>query len=785
VAGCGGGSSEEAARVVHLADLLPREDLAIPDEAFEETLSIDFDGPGDLDRVVDSSGIEDIRLGERGLLFRTTEHRSWIDLRLDVDAASASVLLVRIRRSEGHIRPYAGWFGAPGADGAAPTERLKVQMRILERDDPYLVCWIPLEDYAPWTGRIERLRLYPTNLPRCEVEIDRIGLVRASVLARWRNFENQSLVRGKVSIAKEMREALLAPPPARFAQELLLPESAQMTVGYAVLAAGWRAEGGSAVFRVRVREGSRSPRTVFERRIDPRTNPAERRWHDARIDLSAYAGRRVSVILETEGESEDSGRYVPAVWSDPVVFRPGRHPGERNLVLVSLDTLRADRLGAHGYPRSTSPNLDRFSRQSFHLEDLVSQAASTGPSHMSLFLSLYPTAHGITNHDARLPEEAVTLAEILRDAGFATGAFTEGGYIAGSIGFHQGFTVYGEVGGQNDEVGGFVEETFERGLDWLGRNRDRRCFLFLQTYETHVPYCPGSPYDRLFDPDYAGALDPCLSYKETKEINYECLGLNPDDPANHGRRPATPDDLSYVEALYDGEIRRTDAAVRRVLEEIAALDLERDTVVVFFSDHGEDFGDHLAVARHGRSLYGEMLHVPMMLRIPGFDSPPRRIADSIAMVDVMPTLLELLRIRSEAEGAFEGRSFVPLLRGESSETGRTLFAENYSIANRAMVREGRYKLVETREFTRDDIDRLDPTSVRIRGLRLGDELYDLEADPGERVDVASDLPDVHRRLKEKLRAFLEEQERKRFRRETQEIDEGDRKRLKELGYLDE
>jgi len=774
-------------RVRRIAERLPPASLAIPEAHATEAFAIEFDRPEDLARVVAHRGIGEPSLGKDGLLFRTVEHRSWIDLRLDVDASEAGILVVRMRRSEGHIRPFAGWVASPAPGTERPGGVARVKMRILEREDPYLVLWIPAEDDPRWNGRIERIRIYPTNLPDCEVEIDRIALVRAPLLARWRDFEKQTSVRGKVTIAQEMRDAILAPPPRRLEAEVALPEGARLDLGFALLEPGWRVEGAATSFRVLVREGRGAETPVFEATIDPERRIGDRRWHDATVDLSAYGGRRAVLVLETRATEEGTSPLpAPAVWSDPVLFRPGLDPGERNVVLVSLDTLRADRLGAYGYPVATSPNLDRFAREGFFFEEAVSQAASTGPSHMSLFLSLYPTVHGIVNHDARLPDEAVTMAEILRDAGFATGAFTEGGYIAGAIGFHQGFASYAEVGGQGEDRGGYVDETFARGIDWLERHRDRRFFLFLQTYEPHVPYCPGPPYDGMYFPEYEGPLDACISYNETKEINYGSIGANPDLRENHASHPATPEDLRHVEALYDGEIRKTDAAFDDLLAAITRLGLERDTIVLAFSDHGEDFGDHLAVARHGRSLYVEMLHVPMILRIPGFPAPARRIAEPIPLVDVLPTLLELLGVDLPAlPHPIAGRSLLPLLRDDGTGAPRELFAENYSMANRAMIREGPYKLIETREFTREDVDRLDPESIRIRGLRLGAELYEIRSDPGERRDLFETNPEMGRKLREKLRAFLAEQEARKFRRETGELDEAERKRLEDLGYIEE
>jgi arylsulfatase A-like enzyme len=385
----------------------------------------------------------------------------------------------------------------------------------------------------------------------------------------------------------------------------------------------------------------------------------------------------------------------------------------RHLVVVSLDTLRADRLGLYGYARATSPTLERFAEHAFVFENAVAPANATTASHHALFQSRSAGA-ALAARDA-----APTLAQMLSQHGFRTAAFTGGGTLSRAAGFARGFDRW-------DEHGPELAQSLSGALDFLDEaaRRDGRAYLFVHCFDVHLPYDPPPPYDTLFAPDYRGSVTGRASLPLLRGVRriFE-QAQRPDPP----RLDAA--DRAKISALYDGEIARTDATLASLFARLDAPDLRGDTLVVILSDHGEEFWDHGSVL-HAHTLYQELLHVPLLLRVPAEEPEARRIAQRVSLVDVVPTLLELLAL--PAPPGLSGRSLVPLLRGEAAPS-QPVFAEGFAFDARLQaVIDGDWKL--------------------IRDLRTGAlALYDLAADPGEQRDLAASRPEE----RERLRALLD------------------------------
>lgn len=791
---CSKNSSSRTVATQRLMQEIAEDQLELldPGDPTFERLDLGTLRPRDL--AVSSFGIDPASIGASSELleFRTTEKKAWIDIPVDFQADKVTEIHVQLWRTRGHILPAMMWTAEVGGATIEPRGRgPKMDMHFEDTDKQFHVFKLRVDRIPSWRGSIRSLRLWPGNHPELEVKIRRIQFLYSPPLRPW-YVENGSSRAGKTEIASETRLALLAESGSRYSTSLTVPERGRLSFGYGFLESGANRLAGPTVFRVTAaREGAKQTdgipaEMVFETTLDA-TDDGNAGWHEKMIDLEAFAGRTVTFLFEVERAGAPATEPAYAAWSDPVLYAaPTNEARQRptNLVLISLDTLRADYLGAYGHPVSTSPIFDRFSRENIFFESLVSQAASTGPSHMSLFLSKYPTAHGIINHERTLADEALTMAEIYRDAGYNTAAFTESGYITAGIGFDQGFSSYAEIVGPMKDRGGYVDVTFPRAMDWLDRHRDRPFLLFVQTYQCHVPYCSGPPYDELFFPEYDGILDNCLGYDQISQMNYDCIGYKL-DLENHGKRPPTAADLDHVTAMYDAEIRKTDAALGRLLDHIGSLGLDDDTIVVIFSDHGEDFADHYAIGRHARSLYEEMLHVPLAIRVPGRQSG-RSIAAPVRMVDLLPTLLELTEVEPPRDASFEGQSLVPLLDGGDDAAPSVFYAENYSMANRAMIREGRWKYIDTREFENpEDAERMDERSKKIRGLYLGGELYDLHDDPGETRNLIEAEPAIAAELRDRLATFLEQQERISLGSASRAVDADEEQRLRDLGYIDD
>ena len=378
-------------------------------------------------------------------------------------------------------------------------------------------------------------------------------------------------------------------------------------------------------------------------------------------------------------------------------------------VLIVLDTLRADGLSAYGNPRPTSPRIDAFAERSVLFERTVSAAAWTLPGFTGLLSGRYPTAQVL---DGQLQ---ISLVEPLRDAGFRTAAFTEGGYVSRFFGIDRGFEAFVEQEGpvelkigelRLNQQGGGIEVTFRSAESWLEANRDSRFFLMVHSYEIHTPY------RRL---EYAAALERGV-LPETFETD------DADDYAT-GAAPVGEAELAYLRALYDGGVAAADREVGRLLDALEALGLAERTLVVLTSDHGEDLGDRLPLrpGNHGHSLYDELLLVPLIVHDPRPGAPVGRIAYQVRSVDVMPTILDLLGV-SAPEG-LAGQSFAGLMRGE--ETGdRPAYARIQNAGVREMVRDGSHKLIRN----------VFPIVPSI-------ELYDLAEDPTESRSLAEQRPE--------------------------------------------
>ena len=458
-------------------------------------------------------------------------------------------------------------------------------------------------------------------------------------------------------------------------------------------------------------EARDAPRRLAVLELDPARRAADRGWHELRADLGAYAGRRLTIIVrataacsgapavsgsvaardaaspveacepepvamsarEVTGVAPQTGRGSPRpLISAPRLFAPEEHPsGRRNLLLVSIDTLRADRLGVYGSERPTSPALDALAARGVRFVTAIAPATSTGPSHMTMLTGTLPCRHGVWGVDPaeRLPADIPTLAERLARGGYATAAFTEDAYIGAPFGFARGFDSFRE---RKDPLApgtpaGAAPATFAAAMDWLTANRDKRFFLFVHTYEVHGPRRPAGEYARLFG--------------------------GPDDTRVW---PAGFDPAFYDLARYDRLVREADDWTGRLLDLVERLGLSSDTLVVVTSDHGEEFFEH-GDAGHGFTAYDELARVPLIVSAPGL-AAPGMVRRPVGLVDLVPSLLELLGLPAAA--GLDGASFAGLVRSTAERDdlsgGRAFYIETGPGTVRAL-RSARFKLMRWEE----------------------------------------------------------------------------------------
>ena len=408
----------------------------------------------------------------------------------------------------------------------------------------------------------------------------------------------------------------------------------------------------------------------------------------------------------------------------------GCGPSRHNLLLIAVDTLRADHLGSYGYERATSPEIDALFSSAVVFEDVEASSAWTLPSFASLMTSLPPPAHRCHDAVSRLGEAHTTLAEILRDQGYETAAVVSHLFLDRRYGLHQGFDHY------DDSLALDIEQS-HRAISSTAVNR--RAEAWLAERAARDESRPWLLWVHYFDPHHDYLVHPGQRFGSSEMDR------------------------------YDGEIAFTDQHVGRLLSRLRALGFERNTVVVFVSDHGEEFGEH-GGGGHGRSLHREVTRLALGIRAPGFAA--RRVVDPVHAVDLLPTLLELLDVPAP-QIPMTGRSLVPAMRGVEpglEPVGMLAQTSLYRGALWTSYRLGRWKLFEQHR----------PGKEPLR------ELYDLDRDPLEREDVASLHPEIvaeySRALAEQVFAARQIAEQLGA-PERVELHQEDLERLRAMGYL--
>ncbi len=448
-------------------------------------------------------------------------------------------------------------------------------------------------------------------------------------------------------------------------------------------------------------------------------------------------------------------------------LRPAGEPPRPNVLLVSIDSLRADHVHAYGYPRETTPTIDALGREGVLFRSAISASSWTVPAHVTMLTGLTLREHGVVTVKLRLHERAVTLAEALRDAGYATAGFVSGPTVRHIYGLAQGFDLYDdETVAQQDnflsQKGITSPGVTKLAIDWLERwsatSPRRPFFVFLHLWDVHYDYEPPPPYDSMFDPDYEGDLT---------SHNFETgPRIQPDMPVR---------DLEHLIALYDGEVRFTDEHLGGVIEKLRALGVLDDTIVAVTSDHGEEFFEH-GKKGHYKALYEESIRVPLVIRYPRRVAAGRVIEEQVRLADVAPTILGLAGVAAPpgfasqaGPAAHRAYDLSPWLGEESPPEP---FPELIAVSELSIfgyhvaLRTNRHKLIRYP-----------------RGAR---ELFDLVADPGEKRNLY-DAPEAaaeRRRLEATLDRWIASLKGVPKLAESFEPNAKQTERLRALGYVD-
>jgi choline-sulfatase len=396
-----------------------------------------------------------------------------------------------------------------------------------------------------------------------------------------------------------------------------------------------------------------------------------------------------------------------------------------NVVVVTLDTTRADRIGAYGAKDVETPAIDGVARDGVLFEQAVSVAPLTLPAHSSIFTGKFPPEHGVRDNGGFfLGPEQVTMAEVLKQRGYRTGAFVAAYVLDSKWGLDQGFDTYFDDFDLSSRRGfslGSIQrpanEVVDKALPWIRESKGSPFFAWIHMYDPHTPYRPPAPFD-----------------------------------------------AKYKDRPYNGEIAFVDSQVGRIVSELQSLGVYDRTVLIVMGDHGESLGEH-GEGAHGFFIYNSVTHVPFMIRAPFSLTQHRRVADPVRSVDVMPTVLDLLGIPPPA--GVSGVSLAALMTGATSELALDAYSEamyplhHYGWSDLRALRSGRYKVIDAPR----------------------PELYDIERDPLEATNLFAERQQLGDRMIAQLRSLEDRFNKTEASLPAADVDPEARARLAALGYV--
>jgi len=421
-----------------------------------------------------------------------------------------------------------------------------------------------------------------------------------------------------------------------------------------------------------------------------------------------------------------------------------------NIMILVIDAARSDHFSFYGYSRKTSPFLDNISKKSYVFENAFTQATWTKPSVASIFTSTYPSRHG-TNMYAKttksglktnvLPDSFITLAEVLKQKGYKNYAVTNNNFIAPNLNFDQGFDRYIVVGPD--------KHVTKVTIDRLNEIKEKdNFFMYIHYLGPHSPYTPLENFKNRF-------VKPEHEFIDTR-------GKHQDD---YLKMDLSEEQLNYIISQYDGEILYIDYEIKKIYSKLKKMNVLKDTILVVIADHGEDFLDHKNIFGHGWDPYDTQIRVPLIIHIPGHK--PKRIEKLVRLIDIMPTLLKINRIRVPKK--LDGRSFKSILKGKNIDleifSERNQNGENWS-AFSVCFRDNKYKFIY-------DV------------LNKEGRLYNLNIDPSENNPISGEK-DKKNYYKKKILDYVSKNIKKYNRvtgRDLINLKNKDIKKLKGLGYI--
>jgi len=563
-----------------------------------------------------------------------------------------------------------------------------------------------------------------------------------------------------VKLDYEVREAFIFHVNHSLKRKIDVPAACTMHLGMGVER---QKSAGPLRLTVLIREApDMTPRKVATEMIDRQRS----HWKDVEIDLSEHAGSDRTIIIQitTTGEKPEAGN----IYLSDVRFESGREvdgPAKKpNIVLIVIDTLRPDHLNSYGYGlRTTDPFFKGlWKNQGVKFETAVSPSSWTLPAVASIMTSMHPSEHGSgVQHFkyGKLDPQLDTLPEILSRQGYDTAAFSVSFIITQQFNFQQGFDSFFDLSPycfswQGDKVAA------EHAKKWISQKRERPFFIFFHLMNPHSPYSVGPHLEHSSEEVTRAILAD--DFMRSQVFNYFSALRLPSPHENRKKHAKSP-----LLKNYDNEIKRTNDAMEEFFAALAYNGLLDNTLIIMTADHGEEFKDHGGMG-HGHNLYQEVIHVPIIIAGTPVKTPGRIVQEMVSTMDIMPTVLETAGV-SLPPNKMRGTSLWPLIR-KNEYNARPFYSElEFADPDKIMmsVIKDNHKLIKTWDNGKEDV-----------------RLFDLNADPHEKNNLAPDKTDVVDELSPLLDDMLEK--RKRYIQKAREshMPRENREMLKALGYVD-
>ena len=529
------------------------------------------------------------------------------------------------------------------------------------------------------------------------------------------------------ALNKELRRALASPGCGQI--DIPLGELTQDTLwtAFGVRRRGKSREPVAATFEIILRDSSGAEHRIARETIDLPRGVRTSTWLERRVNVSSYQGQAKRIRLRTICDTPE----IETLWARPLLYAGGDRGARPVVILISIDTLGAKHTSVYGYERQTTPGLERFAADAVVFEQAVTAQSWTLTAHVSLLTSLYPDTHRVSFERA-LAQEHPLLPELLGREGYVTLGLVNNPYLNPAVGYGRAFDLYNFDHEHADErqrrIKRSVEESHQILERWIDGGLPRPFFLLYHLIDAHadwrdMPYEAPAPFaDRFVPPELR---DVRLSHSQGARASITRQIIN-------GTVNLSARECAWAEALYDGGVAYTDHHLGRFFDLLRSYDLYDDALIVVTSDHGEEF------LEHGRMFhtqgYEECVKVPLLIKFPRNKFAGRRVPNQVHLIDVMPTILDVIGLSSPEHA--EGHSLLPVIEGQSHPES-IVFAkgENYSMTpdDVYVARSERWKLI-----------------WRMASDRT--ELYDLKNDPGEQNDLASARPDQVTAMLERIEA---------------------------------